>query len=288
MGKGAGTVITSLFSQYPWYVLWSPLFLFLLILISWLYYKKILASSLYKVSFRHYGFFYGAMLLLYIVKGSPFNLVGKDFLFSAHIFELATIHFAIIPLFILSVPVELLQKIFWHYRLRKTIKWFSYPWVAALIFNGVLTIYLVPKFFNQIHGHSVLSFISQTILVISAILMWWTIIAPLKGVGKFSYFIRVSYVFLNSLLLMPMGIFLILSILYPHYTVYDASGYRLFGEMNGISDQQLGGALLKALQLLGYGTALFYLISRWGKEEEKEDENIRVVQGIVIQLPERK
>ncbi|KRG13278.1 hypothetical protein ACA29_09170 [Lederbergia galactosidilytica] len=58
--------------------------------------------------------------------------------------------------------------------------------------------------------------------------------------------------------------------------------------MNGIIDQQLAGVTLKFLQLIGYGTALFFLIIRWGKEEEREDENIRVVQGIVIQLPEKR
>lgn len=281
-------MVKELLSQYSFLELISPLFLFLLVFVSFLFHKIVLSSKLYKVTFRHYACFYGAMFLLYIVKGSPINLVGRDFLFSVHVFELAMVHFAIIPLFLLSFPVEFLRKLFWNYRLRIGIRLFSHPWIAALIFNTVLSFYLVPKFFNQIHESILLSLISQTILVLTASLMWWTIIAPLKEVGRFSYFVRVSYVFLNSLLLMPMGIFLILSIYEPHYSVYAPEGYKYFVDMTGIGDQQLAGAILKGLQLLGYGTALFYLITRWGKEEEKEDENIRVVQGVVIQLPERK
>ncbi|MCJ7842367.1 cytochrome c oxidase assembly protein [Lederbergia sp. NSJ-179] len=282
-------MLTKLYSLYPWYELWNPLLLLFLLFLSWLYYKKIVTSVEKMVTNRHLYCFLSSIVLLYFVKGSPLRIMGNDFLFTAYVFGVAILYFAIIPLFILSLPASFLQKYFWGYRLRKVVQIFSYPWIAAIIFNGVLTLYFVPYFFNQIHESDLLSFLIQFILMVAAFLMWWTIIAPLKNVGKFSYFVRVAYVFLNSLLLMPLGIFLILSLTNAHYSVYDAANYRFFSGMNGILDQQLAGTTLKFIQLLGYGTALFFLIVRWGKEEEKrEDENIRVVQGIVIQLPEKK
>lgn len=272
-----------LFSHYSWIELFRPFFLLFLVGFGLLYYRSVFSSPLYKIQKYNRYCFIVAMILLYIVKGSPLHVIGKDILFSVHILSLASIHFIIIPLFLLSFPTELLRKWFWDYRLRMVVRFFSHPWIAALIFNGMLTVYLIPKFFNYIHGHWLLSYFCQSVLVITAILMWWTIIAPLKEVGRFSYFIRVAYVFLNSLLLMPMGIFLILSIFTPHYHIYDAANYQMFENFNGIQDQQLGGAILKSLQLLGYGTALFYLITRWAKaEENKEDERYRVVQGVVI------
>lgn len=279
-------MFTELYSLYSWYELWNPVLLMLLILLTWLY-KKAIRSVRKNVTKRHLFCYFACIGLLYIVKGSPIRIIGKDFLFTAHVLELAVMYFGVIPLFVLSLPTPLLQKLFWGYRLRKGMQLFAHPWMAALIFNGLLTFYLLPVFFNEIHRHSILSWILQFLLAVAALLMWWTIITPVKSVGSYSYFVRVAYVFLNSLLLMPLGIFLILSMSHAHYMVYDPAQYQLFSNINGIVDQQLAGATLKFLQLLGYGTALFFLIVRWGKEEEREDENIRVVQGIVIQLPEK-
>nr|WP_249316878.1 cytochrome c oxidase assembly protein [Bacillus sp. FJAT-50079] len=256
---------------------------------AYLYYKKIIVSNYYKVSEEQVKYFFVAACLFYIVKGSPLTVIADQYLFSAHIFELAIVFFAILPLLILSMPTELLRKYFWDYRLRNIIKIFAHPWIAAIIFNGALTIYLVPTFFNQIQQSVILSFISQVVLVLTAIIMWWTIIVPVPGVTRFSYFARVAFVFLNAILLLPIGFFLLLTMNQAYYPVYEAAAYQIFPSLSAIYDQQLGGGILKSIQLLSYGTALFYLISRWAKEEEeREDENIRVVQGIVIQLPEKK
>ncbi|KRG14579.1 hypothetical protein ACA30_11495 [Virgibacillus soli] len=281
-------MFTELYSLYPWYKLWNPDLFMLLILLTWLYYKKVIKTTGENAIKRHLFCYLVSMTLLYIVKGSPLRIIGNDFLFIAHVFGLAIIYFGVIPLFVLSLPAPMLQRYFWGHRLRKGMQIFAHPWIAALIFNGLVTFYLLPAFFNEIHKHNLLSWAFQLILAVAALLMWWTIIAPVKNVGNFSYFVRVAYVFLNSLLLMPLGIYLILSMSSAHYSVYTTESYQLFSNMNGIIDQQLAGVTLKFLQLIGYGTALFFLIIRWGKEEEREDENIRVVQGIVIQLPEKR
>ena len=278
-----------LFSNYTWYELWGPVCFIAMVITSYWYHKKIVVSHFYRISSEQVKCFYVAAGLFYVVKGSPIKVIANDFLFSAHVFELAVLFFIVLPLGILSLPTELLRVYFWHYRLRNIVKLFSNPWIASIVFNGMFTAYLFPTIFNQIQQNLVIYLISQIILLSAAFLMWWTIIVPVPEVNNFSHFTRVAYVFLNSIMLMPIGLFLILSMNQAHYPIYEAAAHQLLPSLSAEYDQQLGGGLLKAIQLMSYSTALFYLIGNWAKEEEEhQEENIRVVQGIVIHLPDKK
>lgn len=115
---------------------------------------------------------------------------------------------------------------------------------------------------------------------------------PLPEISKFSYFTRVAYIFLNSVLLMPIGIFLLIGITEAHYPLYAEAAGQLLPSLTAVYDQQLAGGILKAIQLTSYGIALFYLIGNWSRKEDEmegqiDDENIRVVQGVVIHLPKK-
>ena len=282
----------SILSGYSWLELWSPVTFAAVVLLSIIYYKRMVVSSRYVVTKRQITYLYIAAAFLYIVKGSPLKVIADKFLFSAHVFEIMALLFIVLPLFILSMPAEWARKYFWNHRLKLAIKIFGHPWMAALLFNGALTAYFVPRFFNIIHESLLLTTISQLFLVFTGFLMWWTIIMPLPEINQFSYFTRVAYIFLNAILLMPIGIFLLIVISQVHYPVYEATATRFIPSMTAVYDQQLGGGLLKAIQLVSYVIALFYLVKNWSrKEDEKEgqveDENIRVVQGVVIHLPKK-
>jgi len=102
-----------------------------------------------------------------------------------------------------------------------------------------------------------------------------------------TYLARIGYLFLLAMLLMPIGFFLLL----VQNTVYPA--YEAVAPLDAIYDQQLGGGILKAIQLGSYMFALFYILKRWGREEEAregdiDDENIRIARGVVIYLDERR
>jgi len=91
---------------------------------------------------------------------------------------------------------------------------------------------------------------------------------------------------------MPIGIFLLIVISQVHYPAYEATASQFIPSMTAVYDQQLGGGLLKAIQLLSYGIALFYLVKNWGRKEDEnegnvDDEHIRIVQGVVIHLPKK-
>ncbi|MBD8005297.1 cytochrome c oxidase assembly protein [Bacillus norwichensis] len=282
----------NVFSGFTWYEMWSPITFIVIALVSVIYAKKIMHSSNYKVTKKQMAYYYTAAVLFYIVKGSPFKVAADSFAFSAHVIEVMTVLFIVLPLFILSMPPQWIRQYFWNHRLKFTIKLLGHPWMAALLFNGALTVYFAPPIFNLIQQSTVLSISSQVFLVFTGFLMWWTIIMPLPEISKFSYFTRVAYIFLNSVLLMPIGIFLLIGITEEHYTLYTAVAGEMFPSLSAVYDQQLGGGILKVIQLTSYGIALFCLIGNWSKKEDEregqiDDENIRVVQGVVIHLPKK-
>lgn len=283
--------VGGIFSNYTWYELWGPIWIAVLLFLSYLYVRKIVASHLYEVTSQQVKYFFSAVVLLYAVKGSPFTIIANDYIFSAHMFQISMMFFVVTPLFILSLPVDFIRRYFWDYRMRNAIKLFAHPWMTAIFFNGLLTIYFVPSVFNTIQASATLTFIAQAILWIHAFLMWWTIITPLPEVSKLTDFTRAAYVFCTAMLLMPIGIFLII-IEKAHYPVY-AAVVDMMPMMTAVYDQQLAGGTLKAIQLTSYGIALFKIMMLWAKKEEDkegqvDDENIRVARGVVIRLDDKK
>lgn len=281
-----------LFSNFSWYELWGPLYLVFCGLLSYWYFKRVVFFHRLTITTTHINCFMSAVVLLYLIKGSPLAVIAKHYLFSAHILQLSVLFFAIIPLFILGLPTSFLRQYFWHYRTRLFMGMLAYPWVNVFLFNGIVTVYLLPPVFNTIQESVLLTLISQVVLMLVAFLMWWVIISPIPEVSHIPYLSRIVYIFFASILLMPIGIFLLI-IQKEHYHVYAAVAGDLIPFMTAIYDQQLAGGILKVVQLTSYVFALLKIVLTWGKEEDEkegqvDDENVRVVQGVVIYLQQGK
>lgn len=272
--------------------MWGPIPLIIVAILAFLYWTKMVRSSFYHVTNSQIRYFFSALIIFYVVKGSPFALIASNYLFSAHVVQVATTLFIVVPLIILSLPIEFYRSVFWDYRMKFMLRLFAHPWVNALIFNGLLTLYFVPPVFNLLQGNMILITIAQMILLIQGFLMWWVIISPLPEVSKVENLTKVAYIFFTSAILLPISFFLLV-ILKVHYPFYDAVAGNLVPVLTTIYDQQLGGGLLKITQLACYAYALLKIILHWGKEEEEkegkvDDESIRVVQGVVIRLHDKK
>lgn len=237
-------------------------------------------------------YFISAIVLIYIVKGSPLATVADHYLFSAHMLELSVIFFAIIPLIILSLPKSFLRRYFWHHRTKFLIGMFGRPWLTAVLFNGLLTLYFVPPVFNVIKGNLLLIVLSQAILIVNAFLMWWVIISPIPEISRIPYLTRAAYIFFTSLLLMPIGFFHLI-IQREHYSFYIAVQGELFPMLTAIYDQQIAGGILKVMQLSSYTIALLFIVMKWVRQTEAKEgkvveDHIRYVRGVVVHLDKDK
>ncbi|MFK2824165.1 cytochrome c oxidase assembly protein [Bacillus sp. B190/17] len=278
-------MIGNITSDANWFQLWGIGYFIFLLLLSVLY-AKAASSGKYTFKTMQRMSFYFGLFLFYLFVGSPFAVIAAEDLFSAHVVELMVMLFVVPPLCVLGLPREFLRSFFWSYRMRFALKLFTHPWVTALLFNLLLSVYLVPSIFNYVQKHTFLLGLLQFLLLGAAFLMWWTIISPLPEINRLSESIRVMYVFVASILLMPIGIFLLVADS-PFYEMY-MKGQQLMPNLTALQDQQLAGGMLKAIQLGSYGIALFLLISKWAKKEEEPDDHVPCYPGQAMNYPIKK
>lgn len=281
-----------LLENHSWYALFKLHWIALIVLASYLYMKKVVKSSLYTVTKNQQYYFFTGMALLFIIKATPIDVVAKHYLFSAHVFQLSIAFFIIVPLIILSLPVNFLRQYIWHHRTKFALNILAHPWLTLITFNGFITIYLIPAVFNVIHANVVLSILAQAFLLFNAIFMWWVIIHPVPEIKGFDYLMRALYIFLASLALFPIGFFYVI-IQEAHFPVFIEVTGMIIPALTPIYDQQLAGGLLKVIQLATYSFALLFILFKWGRlEQEKEgqvdEENIKYVRGVVIHLDKNK
>ncbi|WP_100331373.1 cytochrome c oxidase assembly protein [Bacillus xiapuensis] len=271
--------------SYGWFTFGWGGYLAALILLAILY-VRLLASGKYEISSKQRFCFFLSAVLVCLIKGNPLAAAAADRLFSIYVLELMILLFVVPPLWILSLPAEYLRSFFWSYRMRRMLQIMTHPWLTVFLFHVALSVYFIPAVFNVLHTYPVLAAAFEIFLLICSLLTWWTIISPLPEMTRLSESIRVLYVFIASILLMPIGIYLLVSG-HPHYEMY-ASGQQLLPALSAVGDQQLGGGVLKAVQLTSYGIALFILISKWAKREEEPDDDFPYYPGETFDYPHKK
>lgn len=285
-------MFTFLLENHSLYSLFKLHWLLLCGLFAYLYMKRIVVGSLFKVSTSQRCYFFIATSLLIILKASPLDVIGTYYLFSVHVFQIAFICFVVIPLYILSMPRNYLRQFIWNYRTRFVVTILSHPWLSLIVFNGLLSIYFIPNVFTFLQAHVIVHIIYQTILVITAVFMWFVIIQPVRELQTLNYLLRAVYIFLASLILMPIGFYFVIvqRIHLPLY--YEVEG-AITPLLTIIYDQQLAGGILKLTQMFSYAFALLFIMLEWGRrEQEKEgtidEKHLRYVRGVVIHLDDKK
>jgi putative membrane protein len=281
-------MMDTLFANDHWYTLFKLHWLLLALGVLFLYRKNIISSPLYAVTRQQITYFHVAIALFIILKATPLDVIGTDYLFSMHTFQLSIIYFVVVPLALLGLPVTFLRKSIWHHQKRFVLNMLAHPWLTLVTFNGLISIYFIPTIFNFIHGHVVLFTLAQLILGVNAFFMWWVIMNPVPEIKGLNYMLRALYIFLASAILMPTGFFYIV-IQKAHFPHYIAVEGQIIPALTAVYDQQLAGGLLKFIQIFSYAIALLIIFFKWGKQEEEmegkvEEKNIRYARGVVIHL----
>ncbi|MUV37989.1 Protein CtaG [Lentibacillus sp. JNUCC-1] len=284
-------MLASLFADAHWYDLVGPGWLALVLVVGYLYTKHIVHSNEYTLPASKTRLFYTALVLFYIVNGSPFSIIANQYLFSGLMLQVALTCFVVVPLIIIGLPTELFRKYAWNHKTRLSMKIAGHPWATVIVFNALFTAYFMPGVFNVVHDSVILSLLMKTLLFVHAFFMWWVVINPLPGLNELGYLTRIAYIFFAAVLLMPIGFFFLI-VQEAHYPVYAAAAGDVFPVVTAIYDQQFAGGILKVIQLSSFIFAMFQILKKWGKEEDDQegkvdDENVRIVQGIVIRIDDK-
>lgn len=205
------------------------------------------------VTGRHIGCFVAAMAMLWFASDWPMHDVAEGYLYSAHMLQHMVLSYFMPPLALLATPTWLMRVLLGDGRLYATVRWFTRPVVAAVIFNASVMIIHIPVLVNASVSNPALHYVLHVMVVTTSLLMWMPVVGPIQEfrLGPLATSI---YLFLQSVVpTLPAGWLVFAEGIV--YAPYGEQTLRLWG-IDAVTDQQFAGAVMK----IGGGLFLWALI----------------------------
>src|SRR5690625_660535 len=205
--------------------LWSPYFLGIIILLGIAYY---MVTGPYRHKFtnetvdppkgKQQSLFYIGLLLLYLAKGSPVDLLSHIML-TAHMFQMVIL-FLIFPIFIIKgTPKWIWEKIVYALFIRPIFKVLKKQIVELVTFNDLLSLYHMPAIFDFSKSSQLAHTSILLILLFFAFIMWWPIITPLEEFDTLIPLLKMGYL-VASAAIITVACALIIFASNPLFNVY--------------------------------------------------------------------
>ncbi len=272
--------------------LWSPYYFLFVLALAASYY---LLTGPLRHKFGNYSkpeisqqiMFYVGLALLYIIKGSPLDLLGH-IMFTAHMGQMA-LYYLVFPILIIKgLPSWIWTKVLYVPVLKPLLHLFLKPLVAILLFNGLFSLYHIPTVFDFTKTSPVAHAIVTTVILFASFCVWLPVFAPLEELDGMSPLLKIGYIFANGVLITPAcGLIIFagdplystysdpgawtaaLSLCVPNDVLNGMSlgGPQIFSPFSILHDQQLGGIVMKITQEIVYGTLLAIIFFSWFKQE---------------------
>lgn len=275
--------------------LWSPYFFVLLLSVTVSYF---LLLGKYRRLFKHseplqgnqVACFVSSILLLYIVKGSPVDLMAH-LLFYVHMIQMAVFVLVIPPLLILGIPQWVWRRLLAFKMFHSLFEFFTKPIIALILFNGLFSFYHVPFIFDHVMQNRWLYDGYTVWLFLFAVFMWWPLVNKLPEWQTLMGIKKIGYIFVNGILLTPAcaliifantpmyatysdprawGVAMSLCVGADHFSNLHISGPELFSSMSLLYDQQLGGVIMKVAQEIVYGISLGQVFFEWYRKDNED------------------
>ncbi|SIS38023.1 putative membrane protein [Salimicrobium flavidum] len=243
--------------------------------------------------------FYTGLILLYIIKGSPIDLLSH-IMFTAHMTQMA-LYYLLVPILIIKgVPFATWKRILDRPVIRPVLNFLTTPLLSLLLFNGLFSMYHVPVVFDFAKSNELIHAGISTLLLFLAFCMWVSVFPPSKQFDRLSPILKIGFIFANGVLITPACALIIFADT-PLYATYTQSGAwmdalslcvpagvleGLAGSLSGpefftpiplVEDQQLGGIIMKVMQEIIFGAIIAYIFFNWFNKDER---------GMVDPVPE--
>ncbi len=224
------------------------------------------------IPYRHVFLFSLGVLILFVALTSPIHHLADEFLFSAHMVQHLLLMLVTPALLITGTPAWLLRPLVRSPIVLAAVRFLTRPMVAFAISASVLALWHVPALYDLALRNEVAHILEHLTFIFSSVIMWWPVLSPLPEVPRASYPVQMVYLFSLTI---PMGfigaaITFSQQVLYPWYDTVP----RLWG-LSVISDQQIGGLILKipgALTFMGVMAVVFF---KWYSQDQNMEGDIR-------------
>jgi putative membrane protein len=167
--------------------------------------------------------------------------ISEEYLYSVHMVQHMILSYFLPPLALMATPTWLARVLIGDGGLYRVVKWFAFPVVAGLLFNGVVMLLHAPVMVNASVENGALHYGLHVVVVLSSLLMWMPVCGPVPefriGVAG-----AMIYLFLQSVVPTVPAAWLTFAddVVYRSYD----KPLRLWG-ISAVDDQQLAGAIMK-------------------------------------------
>ncbi|TDM03914.1 cytochrome c oxidase assembly factor CtaG [Macrococcus carouselicus] len=289
-------------SIFGFFANWSPFYLVALIFVTVVYFLTVTKwrrdiPGNRPLKRNEVVLFILSMVLLYIVKGSPVDLLSH-IIFSFHMLQMAILYLMIVPLLFFAIPSYLIDYGVSRPYIKRVFGAMTNPVFAIIFFNGLFSIYHLPVVLDYLKQSATLHSLFTLLLFVAAVLMWYPVFnrteLPRKQISGLQ---KLFYIFMIGVLLTPSCGLIIFS-QHPMYQTYtdpkawlsamtlcvpqgtldsimsttNISGPQYFTNMSPLEDQQTGGVIMKVMQEIFFAVMLFYVFFNWRWSEGRDEE----------------
>ena len=215
---------------------------------------------------RRYRFLGGVAVLL-LGATWPIHDLAESYLYSMHMVQHMLFTFVAAPLLLTGTPAWMWRAILAPRPFRAAWALLTRPLVALIVANGVLFFIHWPAVVTLSVRSELAHFSLHTLLLGSAIVMWWPVLSPLPELPPLSRPGQLLYLFFQSLAPTIPASFLTFGTepLYPIYATFP----RIWG-VDALTDQLIAGLVMKIVGGAILWVVIAAIFFRWGHEETTE------------------
>jgi putative membrane protein len=207
--------------------------------------------------------FAAALVLLYLLEGSPLHDLAERYSLAAHMVQHLGIAYLAAPLLLASVPVWMLRPWLTAPRVLPVARLATHPLVA---FSFAFSAWHLPRVYEGALRNATLHHAEHGIFLATALLVWWPIMSRMRELPRLGHLLRLVYLFLLPVVQIPVfgAITFADRVLYPTY----ASAPWTLG-MDALAEQALAGAVMKVAGLFAFGIPFAVIFFAWYREETR-------------------
>ncbi len=216
---------------------------------------------------RRVTFFSFGMASLWFAADWPMHDLSEGYLYSMHMVQHLVFTLVSAPLLIAGTPAWMWRALLRPRPVFVVWRFLTRPVVALILFNGLLLFTHWPELVEASVGSEWVHFTLHTLILGSAIVMWWPVLSPLVELPSLAPPAQMLYLFVQSIAPTIPASFLTFghTLLYPVYGTFP----RIWG-MSALTDQLVAGLVMKivgGLILWGFIATIFF---RWYARESRD------------------
>jgi putative membrane protein len=213
--------------------------------------------------------FFTGLAVIVLALLSPLGVLADDYWLSAHMVQHLLLTLIVPPALLWGVPVWMIDAARRNYpRVWRVWRYLTRPVVAFLAFHVPFAFAHFPFFYDAMLDYTIIHAISHEIFIVTALLVWWPIVAPGPEYGRLSAPLQILYFFAQTIPGQLVGAILALADT-PIYAPY-ANAPRVLG-VSVMADQQLGGLIMWIVTGTVYLGLMAVVFFRWASAEDRAE-----------------